>query len=227
MTEEHLSTAIAVYNASSKEQVHDLLIGYSGSFGLYDLLALLVPTPGSGLPHPLPLLADRPTSPLPLEWSTDARLRRALSRDLPFTFAEVAGPRLPGDTAGRADAPDGLGIPIHLNRGLAGLMLYAGPTGELTEGAKIALHIVSRYGFLRLLSLQKPAAQGDDHRLTPREAEILAHAAHGLSSGEIATRTGATERTVNQHFENARRKLGTANRTETVVRALLQRQIIL
>ena len=52
--------------------------------------------------------------------------------------------------------------------------------------------------------------------LTSREIEVLRHAADGLTSRQIATRIGVTERTVSAHLEKAYRKLGVSSRIAAI-----------
>jgi DNA-binding response OmpR family regulator len=61
--------------------------------------------------------------------------------------------------------------------------------------------------------------------LSEREAEALTWAARGKTSAEIARILGITKRTVDFHIDNARTKLGVANRTEAVIRAAQSRLI--
>jgi DNA-binding NarL/FixJ family response regulator len=56
--------------------------------------------------------------------------------------------------------------------------------------------------------------------LTPRETEVLALVAKGLSNGEVAGRIGRTEGTVKVHLKNILQKLGANDRTEAVTTAL-------
>ena len=58
--------------------------------------------------------------------------------------------------------------------------------------------------------------------LTPREREILAWIAQGKSALEIGTILCIAKRTVDEHAQNAARKLGAANRTHAVALALTQ-----
>jgi DNA-binding CsgD family transcriptional regulator len=53
-------------------------------------------------------------------------------------------------------------------------------------------------------------------RLTPRQAQILALAANGLSDKEIAKRLGVTFRTVRTHFEKLFRDRGIRNRSQAI-----------
>lgn len=70
-------------------------------------------------------------------------------------------------------------------------------------------------------------AAGPDERdeaaidpLTPRETEVLWLLADGLSNGTIAERLGVSAETVKFHLASIFGKLGAANRTDAVRRAL-------
>ena len=62
-------------------------------------------------------------------------------------------------------------------------------------------------------------------KLSDREVETLTWAARGKTSAEIARILGTTKRTIDFHIDNARAKLGVANRTEAVMRAAQGRLI--
>jgi DNA-binding NarL/FixJ family response regulator len=53
-----------------------------------------------------------------------------------------------------------------------------------------------------------------EEALTPREREILALVAEGLSNGEIGRRLFISTKTVSVHVSNILAKLGAAGRTE-------------
>jgi len=61
--------------------------------------------------------------------------------------------------------------------------------------------------------------------LSDREIETLTWAARGKTSAEIAQILGRTKRTIDFHLDNARAKLGVANRTEAVMKAARHRLI--
>ena len=82
------------------------------------------------------------------------------------------------------------------------------------------------HGRLRFLNTHK-IQLASKHTITAREAEVLKWAALGKTASEIATITGLSERTVNQHCENAQRRLGTNNRVHTVVEAIRHKLIAL
>jgi DNA-binding NarL/FixJ family response regulator len=56
-------------------------------------------------------------------------------------------------------------------------------------------------------------------QLAQREVETLTWAARGKTSAEIAQILGLSKRTVDFHLDNARSKLGVANRTQAVAKA--------
>jgi DNA-binding NarL/FixJ family response regulator len=77
----------------------------------------------------------------------------------------------------------------------------------------------------RLSRSARSAIWPSDVRLSDREVETLTWAARGKTSAEIAQILGTTKRTVDFHIDNARGKLGVANRTEAVIKAA-QNQLI-
>ena len=56
--------------------------------------------------------------------------------------------------------------------------------------------------------------------LSPRERQCLRMAARGMTSSDIGTKLGITERTANFHFSNLITKLGVLNRHEAIARAI-------
>lgn len=61
--------------------------------------------------------------------------------------------------------------------------------------------------------------------LNEREVQALTWVAHGKTSAETAQILGLSKRTVDFHIDNARLKLGTATRVETVIKAVLGKLI--
>ncbi len=69
----------------------------------------------------------------------------------------------------------------------------------------------------QMTTLLGPAIRSPNQpMLTLRQSEVIALVASGLGSKQIAKRIGVAPRTIDKHLEDAYRKLGTANRTETV-----------
>jgi PAS domain S-box-containing protein len=61
--------------------------------------------------------------------------------------------------------------------------------------------------------------------LSPREREVLALLARGLTGEQIAERLVLSPETVRTHIRNAREKLGASTRVEAVTMALVSREI--
>jgi DNA-binding CsgD family transcriptional regulator len=102
--------------------------------------------------------------------------------------------------------------------------IIATGAAEVLEVARIhQLAVARRNGDWELV--ESAPAKERDHSLTPREREVLWWAAQGKSAREIAEILHIGERTVNEHSQNAIRKLGAANRTQAVAVALRERLI--
>ena len=56
--------------------------------------------------------------------------------------------------------------------------------------------------------------------LSKREHQCIHHAAHGMTSNDIAVKLGITQRTANFHFSNLISKLGVLNRHEAIAKAV-------
>jgi PAS domain S-box-containing protein len=61
--------------------------------------------------------------------------------------------------------------------------------------------------------------------LSPREREVLAMLARGLTGEQIAARLVLSPETIRTHIRNAREKLGASTRVEAVTMALIAREI--
>jgi DNA-binding NarL/FixJ family response regulator len=65
-----------------------------------------------------------------------------------------------------------------------------------------------------------PEAEGFDEPLTPREVQVLELLAEGLPNKAIAERLRISDQTVKFHVSSISGKLGAANRTDAVRRAV-------
>jgi DNA-binding NarL/FixJ family response regulator len=72
----------------------------------------------------------------------------------------------------------------------------------------------------RELSLAEQTAGAVFAPLSPREIEVLEHAAHGSSNKVIARKMGISDQTVKNHLTSIMRKLAVNDRTQAVVYAL-------
>ena len=110
--------------------------------------------------------------------------------------------------------------------GAAGYLLKGAPRSELFA----AIRVVERGGSLlqplvASTVLRHVAGRDRDDAapgisLTPREQEVLGLLARGKGNKEIAAALGVTERTVKFHVSAIFAKLGVANRTEAVTKAV-------
>ena len=74
--------------------------------------------------------------------------------------------------------------------------------------------------FMQRVHRARASAHVSQTRLSPRERQCLQMAARGLTSADIGTKLGITERTANFHFSNLITKLGVLNRHEAIARAV-------
>ncbi len=175
----------------------------------------------------------------------DPTLRRAQRSPLPFAWSDLCQSRalLPAqrqlfDEASATGLRHGFTVPIHLAGGGHGLVALAGDmTAQQFTSAIVHhrhdLHVMALH-FHALheaaLSAERIAARNrdddeDEAGVTSREAECLLWTARGKSAWETAIVLGVSERTVNFHIENARRKLNAQTKTQAVVQAIMQNLI--
>ncbi|MGN6684780.1 MAG: LuxR family transcriptional regulator [Devosia sp.] len=156
----------------------------------------------------------------------DPVARNCFQTILPFYWSEAPFDRSDDLMARRVmnEAEDcglkaGFCVPIHTQDGMQGCVSFGGDTLDLDPNSRNAIHLVSTYAFARLRALRRPARL-DMPKLTGREVEVLKWMSHGKSSEDIADLLGLSHRTVEFHYNNASRKLGTMNRTHAVAEAL-------
>jgi DNA-binding NarL/FixJ family response regulator len=139
----------------------------------------------------------------------------------------------PADSGGRPDAPD-LGAPVLAlvpDESAGEGALLAGARGLLFRDVAPATLLAALRAVARGLSVFDPAlsalrtparasaSTAAPESLTPREREVLALLAEGLSNKAIAERLDISEHTAKFHVNAVLAKLGVQRRTEAVVRA--------
>src|SRR5690606_36605182 len=123
---------------------------------------------------------------------------------------------------------EGFCVPIHMEGGMQGVVSLVGGTQELDDKLRLELHMLALYAHGQLRFLNSTASDLAPRRaITGRESEVLKWVAAGKTAAEISAITGLSQRTVNQHCENAQRRLGTNNRVHTVVEAIRHKLITL
>lgn len=151
----------------------------------------------------------------PFEWKDapydrerDVAARNVMTRACDFRFHE------------------GFCIPIHYDDA-TGAISMAGERPYLDAETKSALHLMSVFTHGRLRALTRSGPQGPSRRLSETEAEVLRWAARGKTAWETSRILGISERNVRWHLEEAQRKLMAPNKTATVARALVNREILI
>jgi DNA-binding NarL/FixJ family response regulator len=71
-----------------------------------------------------------------------------------------------------------------------------------------------------VIAPERPADEGVQESLTPREVQVLELLAEGLSNKGIAERLAISDQTVKFHVSSICGKLGAANRTDAVRRSV-------
>nr|MBF0681503.1 autoinducer binding domain-containing protein [Pseudomonas sp.] len=165
----------------------------------------------------------------------DPVARHCFSTTLPFDWSDAPYDReadLPArrvmEEAREFDMDEGFCVPIHMEGGMQGVVSLVGDTSQLDDKDRLELHMLALYahGQLRFLN-SRPSNRSARRAITARESEVLKWVAAGKTASEIADITGLSQRTVNQHCENAQKRMGTNNRVHTVVEAIRHKLISL
>ena len=119
----------------------------------------------------------------------------------------------------------GFCLPIHGIEGYEACLSMSGRELDLTARTKPAIHLMAMYAFERARTILAPLERRRADGLTPREREALTWAAAGKSAADTGQILGITERTVTAHIVSACHKLGAANKTQAVARAVQQKLI--
>ena len=103
--------------------------------------------------------------------------------------------------------------------------LESSPPDVVGEFASLAQAQASEIPVDAYLVAESPASTAIDdiadvETLTPRELEVVELVAQGLSNKSIAVRLGISDQTVKFHLTSITGKLGAANRTDAVRRAV-------
>lgn len=240
MNDDLMSTIHSIQTQTEKSQILEVILGAISGYGFERFIVSGLPDRGLDV-RPFVLLSGWPE-----EWYNrytgegyvhmDPVARHCFSTTLPFDWGQVPYDPVSDLPAKRVmeeahdfGMDDGLCVPVHMEGGMQGVVSLIGPTKHLDSQRRLELHMLSLYahGRLRFLNSTAEDAVAKRRAITQREAEVLKWVASGKTASDIAAITGLTERTVNQHCENARKKLGTANRIHTVVEAMRHKLIVL
>jgi DNA-binding CsgD family transcriptional regulator len=130
--------------------------------------------------------------------------------------------------AARYGIDRGYTVPIHSPRSLSA---FRASCSVVPDSVSLA---PACYSAVQLMScyLYELASQDSDRKaaalpraLSRRERQCLELAAQGKSDWAVGKILAISERTVHNHIENAKRRLGVATRVQAIVHALISRQI--
>ena len=198
--------------------------------------------------------ARRPTGarisgPLHQEWrkhyvdngmaNYDELLKSGLTTVAPTTWTKFRadnqisdGQKLLFDEARSFGLRDGFYLPIHQPDGsMHGVSMMVPHKLESDSRLLAALHLLALYysiaaNRLGLQPPEPPSPPQDVRRLlTPRQRQCLQWVRAGKSSWEIGEILDLSEHTVNEHLEEARRRLNVHTTTQAVIEAALRRLI--
>jgi len=176
------------------------------------------------------LLSGEPSVAVAGEAEPDRALRGAVQALAPAVAAWDAGPDDGfGDALGEAVVA---GLPVvalltsdaqareALGAGARGLVRRGAPATRIAAALRaVAGGLFALDGDLGTALLRPAPAEHASEALTPRELQVLALVAEGLSNRAIAERLGITERTTKFHASSILAKLGAESRSEAIVRA--------
>lgn len=239
MNADLMSTIENIQHQTSSDAILDIMYRAIGDYGFERFIISGLPDPGVDV-RPFVLLSgwhnewyERYTSKGYVH--LDPVARHCFATTLPFDWSDAPYDRENDSPARRVmqearefGMDEGFCVPVHMEGGMQGVVSLAGKTDHLDEKSRLELHMLALYAHGRLRYLNSPRESLDGRRgITRREAEILKWAATGKTAAEIAEITGLTPRTINQHCENAQKRMGTNNRLHTVVEAIRHKLITL
>ncbi len=133
------------------------------------------------------------------------------------------------EEARRFGIEHGYTVPIHAPRSLGAFRASCSVVPESSAVAPesyLAVQLMSCYMY-SALSREAEAKSGSHapRGLTRRERQCLELAAQGKSDWVAGRILGISERTVHNHIEHAKRRLGVATRVQAIVHALVSRQM--
>lgn len=129
------------------------------------------------------------------------------------------------DEASEFKMNDGLIVPIFTPEGYTGLVSVTAQAPELSDDIRSALSLACVFAHNKLLALKRKK-EIESVRLTPREMECLCWVSYGKSDWETGEILRISEKTVNHHVENVKKKFGVATRLQAVAIAIRQGSLL-
>lgn len=151
----------------------------------------------------------------PFAWDRHFPRRRAAADGLEDARAVLS----------RAGVMMGVTLPVAARDGDRGLVMLGGDRHLPTLEETALLSLIANGLFDRIVAIQNEERYTRDFRLTLRERQCLMWTSAGKTTSEIARILELSEHTVNQHVAACTQKLGAANRTQAVAKAIRLRVI--
>lgn len=161
----------------------------------------------------------------------DAVFRDGIALQRPLIMSEFPETLLRRSALCRSAVEDGarrlIWLPVNAFQPYQAIVLVGIAAGEEVDALLVdGFASMSTEAFRQLFALKAVSAERPGE-LSEQERRIVALSALGKTANDIAEPLGISKRTVHAHFRNARQKLRTRNKTQTVVEALRYRQIAL
>lgn len=118
-----------------------------------------------------------------------------------------------------AGSSAGLALPVAVEHGPEGVIIFTGEELRITSDALCDIH-ARCIGLFSVIAKLKQISGNSAAPISKRELECLMLTANGLTSEEIAERLGLSVHTANQYLTNTTRKLNAMNRMQAVAKAL-------
>ena len=156
----------------------------------------------------------------------DPQALQALRHTRPFYWSELDVDLTEAQLAMKADAAsyglvEGLVIPVHSRPGIAGALSFGADVDfRLTTLQHVCFEVLGRFTYEHiedLLGAPKDIAQ---QALTERERDVVSLIAQGKTNWEIGAILEISEYSVRDHLKSVSKRLGTSNRTQTIVKSV-------
>lgn len=122
------------------------------------------------------------------------------------------------------DELSGIQVPIFGRTGLEGAFSFAGNLSDVSDDFKLMLQMICQLAFRKILSYRSDTSV-QQRKLTQREKEVLKWAAIGHKQIEIAEILKISERTVENHLRNVRKRLGVKSTAQAIASAMVSKEI--
>jgi DNA-binding CsgD family transcriptional regulator len=163
-----------------------------------------------------PMFQRAEQSLLPFFWDADD-FRAGLTRQQREMLAQAAG----------SGIAHGYTVPLHLPASRAAYSASCSVVPDSLALEPARYHIVQLMAYHLYDAAVRASKQGEDGmiELSNRERQCLELVAQGKSDWVVGKLLGISERTVHNHIERAKRRLGVTTRVQAIVHALATRQI--